>query len=192
MNISLSHPGSLSSIAQTPSSAPTIGSLRHLPLGWTAMAGNRWGLLAVMLGDSPETAWAALRQECPGLGTDGPGPEPAFLTPWLEGAAQALAGRPVRVPVALHGTVFQCRVWSALQATGRGDRISYGELALRLGAPTAARAVAAACARNRIAGLVPCHRVVRGDGDIGGYRWGVDRKLRLLGWEQDHGQPGLD
>ena len=80
----------------------------------------------------------------------------------------------------LLGTAFQKKVWDALMRIPRGETRSYAEVAAQLGAPNAARAVAGACARNRIAVLVPCHRVVRGDGSAGGYRWGLPLKRRLL------------
>ncbi len=82
--------------------------------------------------------------------------------------------------VALHGTDFQRRVWTALTGIPAGETRSYGEIARMVGAPAAVRAVAAACAANAVAVLVPCHRVVRGDGSLAGYRWGVERKRALL------------
>lgn len=88
------------------------------------------------------------------------------------------------LPLDIRGTAFQTRVWQALTELPPGETISYGELARRLGAPTGARAVARACASNGIAVLVPCHRVVAGDGALTGYRWGLPRKRRLLDREQ--------
>jgi AraC family transcriptional regulator of adaptative response/methylated-DNA-[protein]-cysteine methyltransferase len=87
------------------------------------------------------------------------------------------------VPVDLIGTAFQKRVWDALMRIPVGETRSYAELAATLGAPRAARAVASACAGNRVAIVVPCHRVIRGDGSPGGYRWGLDLKRRLLARE---------
>jgi AraC family transcriptional regulator of adaptative response/methylated-DNA-[protein]-cysteine methyltransferase len=84
------------------------------------------------------------------------------------------------VPLDVRGTAFQHRVWQALRKVKLGRTASYGEIAHGIGQPTAARAVARACAQNPIAVLVPCHRVLRGDGDISGYRWGVERKRALL------------
>lgn len=80
----------------------------------------------------------------------------------------------------LHGTAFQRRVWEQLRAIPVGDTITYAELARRLGSPTSPRAVGAACAANPIALAVPCHRVLRGDGDLAGYRWGLARKRTLI------------
>lgn len=87
------------------------------------------------------------------------------------------------LPLDIRGTAFQRRVWQALRALRFGERISYGELAARIGRPGAARAVAGACAANRLAVLVPCHRVVGADGRMGGYRWGSERKEALLARE---------
>jgi len=80
----------------------------------------------------------------------------------------------------VRGTAFQQRVWDALCKIPAGATISYSDLAQRIGAPTAARAVAQACAANKIAVAIPCHRVVRTDGSLSGYRWGVERKRALL------------
>src|SRR5205085_12231868 len=106
----------------------------------------------------------------------------ARLTPLAEAVADVLAGRGdgSALPVELRGTPFQVAVWNALRQIPRGETRSYAELAASLGRPGAARAVARACATNRVAVVVPCHRVVRGDGSLGGYRWGVERKERLL------------
>lgn len=84
------------------------------------------------------------------------------------------------IPLDLRGTVFQVKVWQFLKGLGEGQRITYSELAIGIGRPRAVRAAASACAANRIALLIPCHRVLRGDGGPGGYRWGVARKLALL------------
>ena len=80
----------------------------------------------------------------------------------------------------LRGTVFQLRVWQALRQIPRGKTLTYGQLAREIGQPRAVRAVARACATNRVAILVPCHRVIGADGSETGYRWGVERKKRLL------------
>lgn len=106
-----------------------------------------------------------------------------FLAPRVRAVAEALAGGRAQVPVDLIGTAFQKRVWDALMRIPPGETRSYAELAASLGAPRAARAVAGACAGNRVAIVVPCHRVIRGDGSPGGYRWGLDLKRRLLARE---------
>ena len=91
---------------------------------------------------------------------------------------------PPQRPLFLHGTDFQRRVWSALLEIPPGVTRSYSEVASQLGRPGCQRAVAQACARNRIALLIPCHRLIGSDGRLRGYRWGIDRKQRLLQWEQ--------
>ena len=88
------------------------------------------------------------------------------------------------MPVDLLGTGFQQRVWDALMKVPEGETVSYAGLARQLGAPRAARAAARARAHNRIAVVVPCHRVIRGDGSLGGYRWGLPRKQQLLARER--------
>ncbi len=88
------------------------------------------------------------------------------------------------LPLDLQGTALQIRVWQALRQIRPGETVSYGDLAARLGMPKGARAVAGACAANRLAVAVPCHRVVGTDGKLTGYRWGVERKRRLLDRER--------
>ncbi len=87
------------------------------------------------------------------------------------------------IPLDIRGTAFQMRVWAFLQSINEGDVVSYRDVAIGIGQPTAVRAAATACAKNRIALLIPCHRVLRGDGSMGGYRWGVDTKRTLLSLE---------
>ena len=107
-----------------------------------------------------------------------------FLAPRLQAVAARLAGQRGEVLVDLLGTAFQKKVWDALMKIPLGETRSYAELATRLGQPNAARAVASACAHNRVAIVVPCHRVIRGDGSLGGYRWGLPLKQQLLKREQ--------
>jgi AraC family transcriptional regulator of adaptative response/methylated-DNA-[protein]-cysteine methyltransferase len=84
------------------------------------------------------------------------------------------------LPLDVQGTAFQQRVWQALREIPAGSTVSYAELASRIGSPRAVRAVAGACAANHLAVVIPCHRVVRTDGGLSGYRWGVERKQALL------------
>jgi AraC family transcriptional regulator of adaptative response/methylated-DNA-[protein]-cysteine methyltransferase len=90
---------------------------------------------------------------------------------------------PAALPVDARGTAFQRRVWDALQSIPPGRTASYKEIADAIGAPTATRAVAGACAANPVAVAIPCHRVLRSDGALSGYRWGVERKRALLARE---------
>lgn len=100
--------------------------------------------------------------------------------------------KPLDLPLAAVGTGFQQRVWQALQGIPPGATRSYSEIALCIGAPKAVRAVASACAANPLAVIVPCHRVLRRDGGLSGYRWGVGRKRALLGREALVARPGDD
>jgi len=88
------------------------------------------------------------------------------------------------LPLDIQGTAFECRVWKALQAIPPGETVTYSQIAERLGRPKSARAVGTACGANPLAVVVPCHRVVRGDGSLAGYRWGLSRKEDLLRREQ--------
>src|SRR5262249_10989319 len=99
----------------------------------------------------------------------------ARVVGWVEAPAD-----PIDLPLDIRGTAFQERVWHALQQVPAGETITYGQLAERIGAPTSVRAVASACAANNIAVAIPCHRVVRTDGSLSNYRWGVERKRLLL------------
>jgi AraC family transcriptional regulator of adaptative response/methylated-DNA-[protein]-cysteine methyltransferase len=95
----------------------------------------------------------------------------------------ALVERPhmgLDLPLDVRGTAFQRRVWQALQDIPAGETVSYAEIARRIGSPKAVRAVAGACAGNNLAIAIPCHRVVRNDGALSGYAWGVDRKRKLI------------
>jgi AraC family transcriptional regulator of adaptative response/methylated-DNA-[protein]-cysteine methyltransferase len=97
----------------------------------------------------------------------------------LEGGAAV-----ARLPLDVRGTAFQWQVWEALQRIPRGTTATYGEIARAIGRPSAARAVGRACASNRLALVIPCHRAVRGDGEPGEYRWGAERKQVLLEGER--------
>lgn len=106
---------------------------------------------------------------------------------WMRALGRYLAGGAPRpdLPVDVRGTAFQKKVWDFLRGIPDGDVMSYSEVAAAIGSPKAARAVAGACAANRIGVLVPCHRVIRGDGSLGGYRWGLSRKRTLLDMERN-------
>ncbi|GAA5000510.1 methylated-DNA--[protein]-cysteine S-methyltransferase [Pseudoluteimonas lycopersici] len=150
-------------------------------LGTALVAASERGICMVELGAGERALEAKLRAEFPNAGLQRvDAGRDAFLAPRVRAVADALAGKKAKVEVDLLGTAFQKKVWDALMRIPQGETRSYAEVAAKLGAPNAARAVAGACARNRIAVLVPCHRVVRGDGSIGGYRWGLPLKRRLL------------
>ena len=160
-------------------------SLIDTALGTALVATTQRGICMVELGSDAAQLEASLRAEFPkarlervDAGRD------EFLAPRLQAVADALAGHPAQVSVDLIGTAFQKRVWDALMKIPAGQTRSYAEVADQLGLPRGARAVASACAHNRVAIAVPCHRVVRGDGGTGGYRWGAERKAALLAHER--------
>ena len=107
---------------------------------------------------------------------------------WVRAVVERIGGndRAAKLPLDVKGTVFQHKVWNALQEIPRGATRTYTKLATQLGKPSAVRAVARACATNPVAVLVPCHRVVRSDGHLAGYRWGLKRKRMLI--ERERGQ----
>jgi len=150
----------------------------HLIVAWTPK-----GVCAVMLGDDPDRLVAELQAEFSSaeLARDDAGAAD-WVRPvleYVEGTAPGLV-----VPLDLRGSNFQLRVWNALREIPIGEVRSYKEVAESIGAPRSYRAVARACATNRVALAVPCHRVVGSDGSLGGYRWGTERKRRLL--EHEH------
>lgn len=152
-------------------------------LGALLVATTSKGVCAVRIGATPAALVEELRRE---FGEASLVADPARLQRVLEDVRARIAGRGGQGDVALdlEGTPFQQRVWRHLQAVPPGATTTYGELARRLGRPRAVRAVGRAVAANPAAVLVPCHRVVRADGGLGGFRWGVDRKRRMLAAER--------
>lgn len=145
-------------------------------------AGSR-GVVRVALGDSERALVAELARALPRAERVR---DDRALGALARRALRAAEGAEVFVPLDLRGTALQLRVWDALRAIPRGETRTYGEIAARVGAPRAVRAVAGACAANPAALLVPCHRVVRASGELAGYRWGLERKRRLLEEEGAH------
>jgi AraC family transcriptional regulator of adaptative response/methylated-DNA-[protein]-cysteine methyltransferase len=148
-------------------------------LGHVLVAGTPRGICAVMLGDDSRQLEHDLAGRFPGATIEAAAP--AFGDTLA--AVVALIETPsasVDLPLDLHGTIFQQRVWQALRQIRPGETITYGELAERIGAPKSVRAVARACGANPAAVLVPCHRVIGRDGSLTGYRWGVARKRTLI------------
>ncbi len=113
----------------------------------------------------------------------------AALGPWRVGLDRLIDGQDSHpsLPLDIRATAFQRRVWEHLQRIPRGETQSYSAVAKKLGMPKATRAVARACATNPVAIAIPCHRVVREDGELGGYRWGIERKEQLLAMEKQAG-----
>ncbi len=155
------------------------------PLGRLLVAATEKGICAVSLGDSDAILEAALKEEYPAaeIRRDGD-----VLDRWINAILDYLRGKQpnLDLPLDVQATAFQWRIWQALQAIPYGSTRSYSEIARAVGEPKAARAVARACATNPAALVIPCHRVVREDGNIGGYRWGAERKRRLLAQEKEH------
>lgn len=148
-------------------------------LGLVLVAMTSRGVHRVVLGDDPIGLESTLRDALPAaaLVRDDAalGDISASVVALASGAALSHA-----LPLDLRGTAFQQRVWRELQRIPRGETITYAELAARIGSPRAVRAVGTACGANPVAMVVPCHRVVRADGSLGGYAWGLERKVRLL------------
>jgi AraC family transcriptional regulator of adaptative response/methylated-DNA-[protein]-cysteine methyltransferase len=157
--------------------------LVRTPLGWALIAATSVGICAVDLGDSARDLQRKLRSRYAAATLRR---DPALLQPARERLRRLIAGtaREAGLPTDVRATAFQSRVWTQLRAIPRGATRTYGDIARRLGRPTAARAVARACASNPLAVLVPCHRVVGADGRLTGYRWGLDRKKALLALER--------
>ncbi|HMA13385.1 MAG: bifunctional DNA-binding transcriptional regulator/O6-methylguanine-DNA methyltransferase Ada [Bacteroidota bacterium] len=140
------------------------------------------GVCAILLGDDPEALVRGLEDSFPKaelIGGD------AAFEQWMARIVGFVEqpGLGLDLPLDLRGTAFQQRVWRALSEIPVGATVSYAEIAQRIGQPKAVRAVAQACGANRLAVAIPCHRVVRSDGDVSGYRWGVERKRAILARE---------
>jgi AraC family transcriptional regulator, regulatory protein of adaptative response / methylated-DNA-[protein]-cysteine methyltransferase len=148
-------------------------------LGSIVVAATDKGVCAILLGDAPESLVRDLENRFPNAkligGDEGFEQWVAKVVGFVEAPALGL-----ELPLHVRGTAFQQRVWRALREIPAGSTASYTEIARRIGAPKAVRAVAQACAANALAVAIPCHRVVRNDGALSGYRWGVERKRALL------------
>ncbi len=150
-------------------------SLGRLLIAWTDR-----GVCDVRFGDTDDEIVSGLAQRFPH----------AILQrisrhPWASAVLRAVEKpRAIDIPLDIQGTAFQQRIWQELRQIPAGQTRTYSELAAAVGSSESARAVGGACAANHLAVIIPCHRVVRSDGDLSGYRWGVDRKRRLLSREQ--------
>ena len=159
-------------------------ALGSCSLGTLLVASTAKGICALLIGDAPAALVDDLRARFPHAAV-----EPAASGfEDLVVAVTALIEEPragLQLPLDVRGTVFQQRVWQALREIPAGSTVSYTELARRMGQPAAVRAVASACAANPVAIAIPCHRVLRNDGALSGYRWGIERKRTLLARELD-------
>lgn len=148
-------------------------------LGSVLVACSDRGISAVLLGDDPAELATEVRQRFPGATSAAGDSAMAALAQRVVDAVESPASGS-DLPLDLHGTDFQRAVWDALRAIPAGTTATYAQIAGRIGRPAAVRAVGQACGANHVAVLVPCHRVLRGDGALSGYRWGVERKRALL------------
>ena len=148
-------------------------------LGSILVARSERGVCAIFLGDDPDALTRELQDRFPRATLIGADPAFEDVVAKVVGLIEA-PGTGVDLPLDVRGTAFQQRVWRALREIPAGSTASYREIARRIGAPRAVRAVAHACAVNPVAIAIPCHRVVRSDGGLAGYRWGVERKRELL------------
>jgi AraC family transcriptional regulator, regulatory protein of adaptative response / methylated-DNA-[protein]-cysteine methyltransferase len=156
------------------------------PLGRMLIAATDRGICAIQFARSDGELIEGLKREFPFATRK---PDEGGLQTWVAALIEKMTGRELNadLPLDIRATAFQRRVWTYLQSIPFGATRSYGEIAKAIGQPTASRAVARACATNPVAVAIPCHRVVREDGNISGYRWGVERKKTLLEIEREAG-----
>jgi AraC family transcriptional regulator of adaptative response/methylated-DNA-[protein]-cysteine methyltransferase len=168
---------------------PTAPTAIRFATGWCSLgavlvASSERGICAILLGDEASALERDLRARFP----DTPVHEGGAELDRLASRVAAFVDTPrlgLDAPLDVRGTVFQRQVWQALREIPAGGTASYAEIAARIGAPASARAVAGACAANALAVAIPCHRVVRRDGGLSGYRWGTERKRALLRHEAE-------
>jgi AraC family transcriptional regulator of adaptative response/methylated-DNA-[protein]-cysteine methyltransferase len=148
-------------------------------LGAMLVASSRKGVAAILLGDDPDELVRNLQDRFPKAHLIGADRDYEALVAKIVGLVET-PGTGLNLPLDVRGTAFQQRVWRALREVPGGETISYAEVARRIGSPKAVRAVASACAANHLAVAIPCHRVVRMDGSLSGYAWGIERKRELI------------
>lgn len=158
-------------------------TIARCPLGRVLVAATERGVSAVYLGDSDEPLEKALAQEYPRAEIK---QDSAGIGQWVREIVRHLRGQEphIDLPLDVRATAFQRRVWEELQRIPYGSTKSYTQVARAIGKPKAIRAVARACATNPVSIVVPCHRVVREDGNLAGYRWGLDLKKTLIAKER--------
>ncbi len=148
-------------------------------LGAVLVAATKKGVCAITLGDDPDALVRELQDRFPNAEFEGGDAGFERMVAEVVGLVEA-PGQRLDLPLDIRGTAFQQKVWAALRAIPPGETATYKEIARAIGQPKAVRAVAQACGANPLAVAIPCHRVVRTDGDVSGYRWGVERKRKLL------------
>jgi AraC family transcriptional regulator of adaptative response/methylated-DNA-[protein]-cysteine methyltransferase len=156
------------------------------PLGRMLVAATDKGICAIQFAATDEELQQGLMREFPFATRRR---DDAAMAEWTHSLERLIDGHDTTasLPLDIRATAFQRRVWEYLQRIPRGETRSYSEVARKIGMPKATRAVARACATNPVAVAIPCHRVVREDGELGGYRWGIDRKEQLLAMEHGAG-----
>jgi len=159
------------------------------PLGRLLVAGTAHGISSVYLGDADERLEGELRKEYPEATISR---NSAAVSDWVKELVRHLSGKQLKFYLLLDvaSSAFQCRVWEHLQDIPYGTTRTYSDISRALGRPSATRAVARACATNPVSIVIPCHRVVRGDGSLAGYRWGIERKQALLEREKTSSRDG--
>lgn len=152
-------------------------------LGYVLVAATQKGVCTIAFADNPQTLESDLRHEFHAAEI---ARNDSAVAPYLDAIEAHIRGNRflTSIPIDIHATAFQAKVWQLLRQTGPGETLTYSGLAAQLGQPTAARAVARACASNRVAVAIPCHRVIAATGELTGYKWGIDRKRHLLQHEQ--------
>lgn len=166
-------------------------AVAQTPLGALLVASSARGIAAMALGDDPEALLRDLQDRFPRAELLAGDADYEALVAQVVGW-MARPGADLGLPLDIRGTAFQQRVWQALRDIPSGHTVSYRELAARIGAPRAVRAVASACAANPLAVVIPCHRVVRSNGELAGYAWGIERKRALLAQEAAASTPNED
>lgn len=163
-------------------------SIQDTPFGLTLVGATSAGVCCVLFGEDERSLAVALAAEFPDSSHTR---DDTTLLSTTAAVVRTMseADADGGIVLDLQGTEFQRSVWDALREVPRGTTATYAQIAARIGFPRAVRAVAGACAANHVAVLVPCHRVVRTDGTLGGYKWGIERKCALLDWERDASPP---
>jgi AraC family transcriptional regulator, regulatory protein of adaptative response / methylated-DNA-[protein]-cysteine methyltransferase len=151
-------------------------------MGWVIVAASKTGICAIALGDTSEELVNSIHTQFPQAKFCDNDPT---LEQWISDAIAAIdipqsLNLPLDIPLDIQGTAFQKQVWQVLRTIPIGTTLSYQQVATQIGNPKAVRAVASACAANKLAISIPCHRVIRSNGALSGYRWGIERKRALL------------
>jgi AraC family transcriptional regulator of adaptative response/methylated-DNA-[protein]-cysteine methyltransferase len=171
------------------SQSPAYGRIRYAlgqsSLGAVLAAASERGLCEIALGDDPAELARDFQRRFPEAELASGSEAEAWLVKVLHFVETPASG--LNLPLDIRGTAFQQKVWQALRQIPAGAKVSYTDIAERIGAPKSVRAVAAAIAANTLAVAIPCHRVIRADGSLSGYRWGVERKAELLRRESGAG-----